>query len=124
MRPVLLLGAGAVGAAARYLLDGWVVRRVGTALPWGTLAVNVAGSFLLGLLTGLGRAGVLGPLALATAGSGFCGSFTTFSTWSYETVRLVDEGAFAAAALNTAANFGLGLVAAATGLGLAALAGP
>ncbi len=122
MRPVLVLGAGAVGAAGRYLLDGWVARRAGTALPWGTLAVNVAGSLLLGLLTGLGRAGVLGPLALAATGSGFCGSFTTFSTWSYETVRLVDEGAFAAAAFNTAANFGLGLAAAATGLGLAALA--
>jgi len=119
MQVAVVVLAGALGAPARYLLDGWVLRRTGTGFPWGTLVVNVCGSLLLGLVTGLARAGHLGPLPTAALGAGFCGSFTTFSTLSYETVRLLDEGSGAAAGVNVVANFVIGLGAAAAGLAIA-----
>lgn len=112
---VLLIALGAaVGAPLRYLADRWVQGRWGTGFPWGTLAVNVAGSGLLGLLAGVPVEG--GPAALA--GVGFCGALTTYSTFGYETVRLAEEGAGGRALANVLLSTGAGLGAA--GLGLAA----
>lgn len=93
---VLLSLAGGAGAAARLALDGAVRARFGARLPWGTIAVNLSGSLLLGGLTGLVADG-LDPAVLAVAGSGFLGGYTTFSTASFETVRLLQAGRPAAA---------------------------
>ena len=103
--------ASATGAVARYLVDGAITGR----FPWGTLVVNATGSFLCGFLTGLALAH--GPrIVLVT---GFCGAYTTFSTFTYETVRLVEEGSMAAAVGNVAATALTCAVAAAAGLALA-----
>jgi CrcB protein len=115
------LGAGAlggVGAVARYALDRAIAGRTAGGLPWGTLAVNVAGSLALGVLVGLG---VDGDARLIAAG-GLIGSFTTFSTWMLETQRLAEEGEGRGALANVALSLLLGLGAAAAGWGLGSLA--
>jgi CrcB protein len=106
---LVALGA-AVGAPLRFLVDRAVG---GREFPWGTLAVNVAGSFLLGLLAG-GARHVDTPL-LALAGTGFCGALTTYSTFGYETVRLLQDGATPLAVLNAVGSVAVGLAAALLG---------
>ena len=113
--------AGGFGAPARYLLDGYVQDRTGGAFPWGTFAVNVAGSLLLGFVTGLALGGHLGAMGKAIAGTGFCGAFTTFSTFTFETNRLMEERAWDEAARNVCGSILVGLAAAALGLALATL---
>lgn len=106
---VLLVALGAaVGAPSRYLLDRAVQSRHDSVFPWGTLTVNVLGCFLLGLLTGLPAA----PAFAALLGTGFCGALTTYSTFSYETLRLIHSRAWLLAGYSV----GLSLVA---GLGSA-----
>ena len=83
-------------------------------MPVGTLVVNVTGCLALGLLTGVG----LGKVPEAVLGTGVCGAYTTFSTFSYETVRLAEERALRPAALHVAASLGLGLLAVLGGLAL------
>jgi CrcB protein len=107
---LLVLIGGAVGAPARYLTDQAVQRRHSTAFPWGTWTVNVAGSFVLGVVV------AVGPAWLVTlAGTGFCGALTTFSTFGYETVRLAEEGDGTTAVWNVVASLAAGLAAAALG---------
>lgn len=113
--------AGAIGAPARYLLDGYVEERSHGAFPWGTYVVNVVGSFVLGLVTGLVLYHGLGALPRTIAGTGFCGSFTTFSTFTFETVQLVEEGALTEALLNVGSSAAVGLLVAGAGLALAAV---
>jgi CrcB protein len=112
--------ASAVGAPARYLADGWVQDRTRGAFPWGTFAVNVSGCAALGVLTGLGLYHELGPTTRTIVGTGGLGAYTTFSTFTFETVRLAEEGAVAEALLNVAASLVVGLAAAAIGLALMA----
>lgn len=112
----IVIGA-AVGAPARYLLDRAVQSRHESAFPWGTFSVNVLGSFLLGLLAGLS----LNDSLMSLLGTGFCGAFTTYSTFGYETVRLVQEGARPLALLNVLASVACGLGAAYAGLALASV---
>ena len=122
---ILLLGvslAGAVGAPTRYLLDVFVQERARGVFPSGTFLINVSGSFLLGLVTGLALHHGLGPVPKTLLGTGFCGAYTTFSTFSYETVRLVEDNALVEAALNVLASLSVGLLAAAAGMGVAAIA--
>ena len=121
MTLILVMVAAAVGAPLRYVVDQAVQHRRRGPFPAGTIAINVTGSLLLGLLTGLALHHGLAPQALTVLGTGLLGAYTTFSTFSYETVRLLEEGAVAAAALNVAASLALGLTAAAAGLGLALL---
>jgi fluoride exporter len=86
-------GGGAVGSVARFALSGAVQRIAGTPIPLGTLAVNVIGSFLVGLVMRLSLNGA--PLSMnvrALLAVGFCGGFTTFSTFSYETIALFEQG--------------------------------
>jgi len=118
----LVMVAAAVGAPLRYVVDQAVQHRWPGAFPAGTLAVNLSGSFVLGLLTGLAAHHGLAPQALTVLGSGLLGGYTTFSTFSYETVRLLEDGAVAEATLNVAGSVALGLAGAAAGLGLALLA--
>lgn len=115
----LLVAVGAVlGAPARYMAEVVISRRA-RSFPYGTVIVNVAGSFVLGLVTGLGLHHGLSGHWLALVGTGFCGAFTTYSTYSYETVALLCDGRPVAAAANLVGSVGLGLLAAAAGLGLA-----
>jgi CrcB protein len=108
------LGA-AVGAPGRYLADRMVQARFETLLPWGTMLVNIVGSLLLGVLTGV-AAGHDVPTGLAPAlGTGLCGALTTYSTFGYETVRLIEDGSIRAAFLNAGLSLALGLGAAAGG---------
>jgi CrcB protein len=113
--------AGAIGALLRYLVDGLIGDRADSVLPWGILAVNVTGSFVLGVVTGLALHHGLGRTPRIVIGTGFCGAFTTFSTFAYETVRLMESGPRREALANVALSLALGLAAAAAGLGLPAV---
>lgn len=108
--------AGGVGAAMRLIVDGLVRARVAAAFPVSTLVINLSGSLLLGLVTGLAAGAVL-PVAYATVlGTGLLGGYTTFSTASYETVRLLEDRRYGAAV-----GYGLGglvLAVAAASVGL------
>lgn len=113
-----LVLAGAGGALLRYEVELHVRRRFGSSFPFGTLLINVSGSFALGLLVGLAahhgvRAGVVTVL-----GTGLLGAYTTFSTFSYDTVGLVGRGRSGAAWTNVAASLVFGLGAAGLGLAL------
>jgi len=108
--------AGGTGAVVRYLLDGAVQDRTSGVFPYGTLTVNVVGSFVLGVLTGLALHNHVSSHAKSVLGAGFCGGLTTWSTASWETVRLLEEGE-TAIAMRFALG-GLGVSLAAAGLGL------
>ena len=112
----LLVVAGAVvGAPIRYLTDRAVQSRHDSVFPWGTFTVNVCGSLILGFLTALPSS----PSATALLGTGFCGALTTYSTFSYETLRLIQQGARFYALVNVIASVVAGLGAAGIGLLLA-----
>lgn len=117
-----IAAGGALGAVLRYLLSGWVQELGGSRFPWGTLAVNVVGSFALGLLmAGLLEHAATAPVTRTFWTIGVLGAFTTFSTFSYETLALFSIGDWSAGIANVAANLGLGLAAALLGLRLGAL---
>ncbi len=110
---ILMIALGAaVGAPARYLSDRAIQSWHRTVFPWGTLTVNVVASLVLGIVAGAGSA--LDPDLAMLIGTGFCGALSTYSTFSYETLRLA-QGGFR---LSAAANVGISLVA---GVGAAAL---
>ncbi len=118
---VLYLGIfGGLGCVSRYLVSGWVYSLAGRSLPYGTLAVNVVGSLLLGLIMeGSLRSTLLSPELRIGITVGFMGGFTTFSTFSYETVRLLEEGSLVAAGANVLLNVTVCLFAAMLGIFLA-----
>lgn len=113
--------AAAFGALARFLVDQAVARRWESGFPWGTWVINVSGSFVLGLITGLALHHGLSPHVVSVLGTGICGGYTTFSTFSVETLRLAEDGSPALAVGNIAGSLAAGLLAAAAGLGLALL---
>ena len=110
---VMVIGIGGfVGANARYFLGGWVHARTGPGFPYGTLLINVSGSFVLGLFMELSQKLLWNEAWRLLVAIGLLGAFTTFSTFSYETLQLVAEGRrYGAAAANAAASFALGLCA-------------
>lgn len=110
--------AGGLGATCRLILDGTLKSRVRVAYPLGTTVINITGSFLLGLVTGLAATHLLPPEWRAIIGVGFIGGYTTFSTASFETVRLAQEGRYAAAVSNGFGMLAGALVAAGLGLWL------
>ena len=111
MTLLLVVIGGAVGAPLRYLTDLLVQSRHDTVFPWGTLTVNVAGSAILGSVLGAASAGHLSPDLVALLGTGLCGALTTFSTFGFETVRLLQEGSTVAAGLNVAVSLLAGFAA-------------
>jgi menaquinone-specific isochorismate synthase len=114
-----VLAGGMLGAPARYLVDRMIQDRHDSVFPWGTFAVNVAGSAVLGfLLAAHSRLG-LPSVAFALVGTGFCGGLTTFSTFGYETVRLLADGALGEAGLNVLGSLVIGVLAAWLGYRLA-----
>lgn len=114
------LVAAAVGAPARYLIDGVVQDHTDGAFPWGTLVVNVTGCLVLGTISGLGMYHDLDSTTRTVLGSGGMGAYTTFSTFTFETVRLAEDGAITEAFRNVAGSLVLGLAAASAGLAVAA----
>jgi CrcB protein len=121
--PLLLIGVGGfAGAIARYLVDGVAGERAGGDFPWGTLVVNVSGSFLLGLLFALSAerailpAEIRGPVLI-----GFIGAYTTFSTFMLESWRLIESGAIGLAVLNLGGSIVVGMLALVAGLALGRL---
>jgi fluoride exporter len=111
--------AAALGAVSRYLVDQAVSNKWESGFPWGTWVINVTGSFALGLLTGLALHHGLSAHVVSVLGTGICGGYTTFSTFTVESVRLAEDGSLAAAAGNIAGSITAGLLAAAAGLGIA-----
>lgn len=107
----------ALGGVARYLLGGLVQQASRSTFPTGTLVINVTGSFLLGLLYRYAADSVaISPELRAMLAIGFCGGFTTFSTFSYETVRLIEDGEFARASVYMLLSVGLSVGGAMLGL--------
>jgi CrcB protein len=113
---VLTLLAGATGAVARFVLDSSVKRRWQTAFPWATVTINVTGSMLLGVLAGLVLFGGQPAVWQTVVGTGFCGGYTTFSTASFETVRLVQQGRPGLALANALGSLLLSVAGCAAGL--------
>lgn len=107
---LVMLGA-ATGAPSRWLLDQSIQSRWERVFPLGTFTINVVGSFVLGALLGVASRGDASPQLLALAGTGFCGGFTTWSTFGYETVRLAEEGARLQALANVTLSLAVGLSA-------------
>jgi len=115
MTLVLVLLGGAVGAPLRYVTDLAIQRWHGGRFPWGTLSVNVIGSLILGLVLGGVVSGAWPTSVAALLGTGLCGALTTYSTFSFETVRLVEDGVLGAALGNVALSLAAGLGAGALG---------
>jgi fluoride exporter len=113
--------AGAIGAPLRYLIDGAIQDRTEGAFPWGTFVVNATGALALGFLTGLALYHAFPSTPKIVLGTGFIGSYTTFSTFTFETVRLIEEGAINEAFRNAAGTLVICAGAAAAGIALAAL---
>lgn len=107
-----LMVCGGVGAVLRFLVDGLVSRRSSRSLPYGTLVVNLSGAVVLGLLDGL----LLPTDAALLVGTGIIGSYTTFSTWMFETQRLVEERQLMRAWANVLVSVIAGIAAATFGL--------
>lgn len=119
---ILLLGlAGGLGAGTRFVVDGLVRSRVRTALPVGTIAINVTGSFLLGVVAGAVIVHAAPVELQAIAGTGFLGGYTTFSTASFETVRLIQSRRTGLALVNGIGTAVGAVGATAAGLALATL---
>ena len=102
MQTVIIIAAfGAAGCVSRYFLSGWIYDKLGWAFPWGTLSVNVVGAFIIGLVMELGMRGALIPPSIRIGlVTGFLGGLTTFSTFSYETFKLLETGKFLVAFSN------------------------
>jgi fluoride exporter len=115
---LVFLGAG-LGGVARYGISRWMMAAAGTAFPWGTLSVNVAGSFLINFGIGWMHSRGMGIPRQDFLAAGLCGGFTTFSAVSVETLRMVESGQWTRAALYVGATVVLGLLAALAGLRVA-----
>lgn len=111
--------AGALGALGRFGVHGLVQSRAASRLPWGTVVVNVSGSLALGFLVGLATYQGLDADVRTVVGTGFLGAYTTFSSFSYDTLGLLEEGERDAALANAIGSVVVGLVAATAGFTLA-----
>ncbi|CAM5566722.1 MULTISPECIES: fluoride efflux transporter CrcB [Streptomyces] len=119
MNWLLVIAGAVVGAPLRYLTDRAVQARHDTVLPWGTFVVNVTGCLVLGLLSGAVTYGAASHSVQLLVGTGFCGALSTYSTFSYETLRLAEAGARFFAAANVVASVVTGLGAAFIGTAVA-----
>jgi CrcB protein len=117
MKDLLWVGLGGfLGANARYLFGLWIAAHVGTSFPYGTFVINVSGSFVLGIMMGLLDAHVLAPAVRLSLAIGFIGAYTTFSTFTYETLRLIEDGSLLLATANVLGSVVFGMLAAVAGL--------
>jgi CrcB protein len=112
----VFVGAG-IGGALRYALGGWIAQRWGASFPWHTMVINVSGAFLLGVLMAIGTdRGLVSPEMRLLLGVGVLGGFTTFSTLSYESVALIEQGLVVQGMTNMFGSAILGIAAAIAGL--------
>lgn len=120
MVALLWVGLGGfLGSIARYLLSGWAAARWGVIFPWGTFIINISGSFILGFFLAFAQERPwVHPQARLLFAIGFVGAYTTFSTYTYESLRLMMDGQFALAAFNIFGSVVLGLVAVFAGVAL------
>ena len=109
---------GALGALARYGISGWVYDRLGENFPWGTLIVNLVGCLALGMVIRWLQVSAVSPEVRPFLTIGVLGAFTTFSTFSYETVALLQEGQWLRAGLYMGGSVALGLIAMVAGMAL------
>jgi CrcB protein len=114
----LVITGAAIGAPLRYLSDRAIQSRHDTVFPWGTFAVNVIGSLILGVTTAAVAAGGASPQVQLALGAGFCGALTTYSTFSYETMRLLEDDARLLAAANVVASIVAGVGSAFLGVAI------
>jgi fluoride exporter len=114
----LVIAGAAVGAPLRYLSDRAIQTRHDSVFPWGTFTVNVLGSLVLGVITGAVSAGGASPQVQLALGTGLCGALTTYSTFSYETLRLLEGDSRLFAAANVLASIVAGLGAAFAGVAI------
>src|SRR5512139_2913835 len=122
-RLLLICLGGAIGTGARYLLASWSARSLGTGFPWGTLFVNIGGSFLLGLIMQIGTTtDLLTPAVRLALTTGVMGGFTTYSTFNYETTAYVRDGAWLLALTNVALTLLFCFAAGLLGMAVARLA--
>ncbi|NEW75148.1 fluoride efflux transporter CrcB [Streptomyces rhizosphaericus] len=119
MNWLLVIAGGMVGAPLRYLTDRAVQTQHDSVFPWGTFLVNVVGCLVLGLLTGAAAEGAASQRLQLLLGTGLCGALTTYSTFSFETLRLAEEGARLFAVANVVLSLVVGVGAAFAGVGLA-----
>jgi CrcB protein len=113
--------AGAIGAPLRYVIDGLVSGRIRNTFPFGTFVVNVSGSFVLGLITGLVLYHAFPANGRLIIGVGLIGAYTTFSTFTFEAASLIERGEARLAVLNIGGSVVMGAAAAAAGLALGAI---
>ncbi len=111
VKVVLIAAGGGVGALLRYAVSGWAYRVAGAGFPWGTLSVNVLGSFVIGFLWAASERTPFGPLWTPFVFIGILGAFTTFSTYALESLNLLREGEVRLAVLNLLASNVLALLA-------------
>lgn len=114
MIALLVIVGGAIGAPLRYFTDRFTGTQHDSVFPWGTLTVNVAGSLVLGIVAGSNSS----PAVTALVGTGFCGALTTYSTFSYETYKLVQERSLLLAVLNLVISVLAGVGAAGLGISI------
>ena len=122
MTVAMVLIGGAIGAPLRYLADLLVQSRRDSVLPWGPFIVNMVGSLVLGVTAAIATGTTTPSWVLPLVATGFCGALTTFSTFGYETIRLLEEGSTLAAAANSLASLGVGLGACSGGYAVTTLA--
>lgn len=108
--------AGTLGAILRYSLGRWISGELGTAIPWGTWIINISGSLLLGLLYGWHQSEVISDGLWVVWGTGFCGAYTTFSTFGYETIHLLTMKRYPSAILYVVSSVLLGVAASFAGV--------
>ena len=117
MKEMLWIGVGGfAGANARYLLGTWIAERLGASFPYGTFVINVTGSFALGLLVALIEGHGLSPVVRLSLAIGFLGAYTTFSTFTFETLRLIENGNALLALTNAVGSLVVGLLAGLLGM--------
>ena len=120
MTVLYIAAGGVIGTLARYYIEGWIQHRTGAAFPFGTLAINLLGSLLIGFILRLATgATVITPEWRAALTVGFCSAFTTMSTFSYETVALLTDGEYWRAGLYAGGSVFGSLLATVAGLALA-----
>ena len=121
MDKVILVGVGGfIGANVRYWLGAWIDQNFGLRFPLGTFIINLSGSLILGFVATLAlERALIDPRWRLAIAVGFVGAYTTFSTFTYESIKLIESGSYGLAALNVFASTLLGLIGAAIGIAIA-----